>query len=100
MTRNNIFDKNMWCCYILKSKVNGRRYIGVTNDVERRLRQHNGEIKGGAKSTRAGRPYEIYYIVGGFETYSDALKYEYKLKNNKDFYNNLLSSIDVEKNIS
>jgi hypothetical protein len=31
-------------------------YCGVTNDLDKRLRQHNGDIVGGAKYTRANRP--------------------------------------------
>lgn len=38
-------------CYII-AHTNGRStYNGYTNNLERRLRQHNGEIKGGAKAT-------------------------------------------------
>jgi len=39
------------CCYILFNDVNNKTYNGYTNNSERRLRQHNGEIKGGAKYT-------------------------------------------------
>ena len=32
---------------------NNYTYLGITNNFKRRLRQHNGEIKGGAKYTHS-----------------------------------------------
>jgi len=37
------------CCYLLYT--DNYTYIGATIDPDRRLRQHNGEISGGAKAT-------------------------------------------------
>lgn len=42
---------------------NGRRtYVGCTNNMPRRLRQHNGELSGGARATRGGRPWRILFV--------------------------------------
>lgn len=43
-----------YCVYMLKllCRSSTRTYVGMTNDFKRRLRQHNGEIVGGAKYTR------------------------------------------------
>ncbi|AYV83971.1 MAG: putative GIY-YIG endonuclease [Hyperionvirus sp.] len=51
-----------YVCYFLRSlsKWNST-YIGITNRSERRLRQHNGEIKGGARATIPLRPV-VYFI--------------------------------------
>ena len=58
-------------CYLLRSKAptkKGRTYVGFTVDPERRIRQHNGEIVSGAKSTRSGRPWDMLMVVSGFHT--------------------------------
>ncbi|CAI5994309.1 unnamed protein product [Closterium sp. NIES-64] len=50
-------------------------------DAERRLKQHNGEVVGGAKSTRAGRPWALVSVVSGFRTRSEAFQFEWRWKN-------------------
>ena len=69
-----------WCCYILKSTINNKTYIGSTNNTERRLRQHNGIICGGAKATKAMIPSEMYCIISGFVDHQAALCCEWLLK--------------------
>lgn len=58
-----------------------RTYIGATVDLERRLRQHNGELKGGARRTKV-RPGEWYRVcyVRGFKTWQEALQFEWRWK--------------------
>ncbi len=45
----------MWWVYIIETE-SGRFYAGVARDINRRFRQHAGEIKGGAKFFRGDRP--------------------------------------------
>ena len=54
-------------------------YIGKTVNVAKRLRAHNGEIKGGARYTSGRRPVGLVYSEK-FETVTKALKREYELK--------------------
>lgn len=44
-----------WCVYLLRC-ADDTLYTGVTRDLPRRLRQHNGELVGGASYTRGRRP--------------------------------------------
>lgn len=46
---------NDYIIYILFNNSNNCTYVGMTNNPTRRLRQHNGELVGGAKYTTAKR---------------------------------------------
>ena len=54
-----------WFVYMLINKNSTIPYIGKTNDLDRRLRQHNGEIKGGAKRTHRALNFKIEEGRGG-----------------------------------
>ncbi|XP_073310818.1 structure-specific endonuclease subunit slx1 [Primulina huaijiensis] len=70
-----------WVVYlILSSKPPVKTYVGVTNNFSRRLKQHNGELKGGAKASRAGRPWICACLIQGFRNKSTACKVESKWK--------------------
>lgn len=69
-----------WWVYVLVSMSSERTYVGVTNALRRRLDQHNGKLLGGAKSTRAGRPWRVGCTHGPFETKGEALQVEFRLK--------------------
>ena len=63
--------------YWLKS---GKRdYIGTTMDLQRRLRQRNGDLKGGASCTQ-GSTWCVHKTVDGFQSWEDCLKFEWALK--------------------
>lgn len=67
-----------WFVYIVKC-ADGSLYTGVTTDPKRRLRQHNGEIQGGAKYTRLRRPVEMSWQESHPDR-SSAAKREYAIK--------------------
>lgn len=54
-------------------------YIGKTTDLTKRLRQHNGEIAGGAKYTRGRRPVLLKHHEA-FSAHSEAALREIVLK--------------------
>jgi predicted GIY-YIG superfamily endonuclease len=69
--------------YLLES-TNGSTYVGATVDIDRRLRQHNKEIKGGAHATGVkvaqGEIWTRVAYVSGFPDWSSALQFEWRLK--------------------
>lgn len=69
--------------YLLQCTDNAT-YVGATVDVERRLRQHNKEIKGGAHATgskvAAGKSWSRVCYVSGFPNWSSALQFEWRWK--------------------
>ncbi len=69
--------------YLLINTSNQYTYLGITNNSERRLRQHNGIIKGGAKYTRMkkGEGNWTYHIKISNLTKSEALSIERTAKN-------------------
>ena len=50
-------------CYIISSHDKTRTYNGYTNNLTRRLRQHCGEISGGARSTQCRDDWEYIAIL-------------------------------------
>ena len=42
----------MYNVYLLVNDKCNNTYVGITNNLERRIRQHNGEIKGGANNNK------------------------------------------------
>lgn len=67
-------------CYLISSESSHKTYIGATKNLDRRIRQHNGVIQGGAKSTQRDRPWHIVCYCEGFETWKEALQFEWHWK--------------------
>lgn len=63
--------------YLIRSKIFNKFYIGYTTNIKKRLRQHNGEISGGAKKTQRHRPWEYVLYITGFPYEKTALQYEF-----------------------
>lgn len=58
-----------------------RTYIGSTNDLRRRLRQHRREIVGGARATAGRNDWDyLWYLGCSAWTHSNALSAEWHLK--------------------
>lgn len=69
--------------YLLVSS-DGSTYVGATIDLNRRLRQHNKEISGGANLTSMkvakGQTWKRAAYVEGFPTWQAALQFEWRWK--------------------
>ena len=69
--------------YLLHSTSNAT-YVGATVNLEKRLRQHNKEIKGGAHATsikvECGETWERACYVEGFPDWQAALQFEWRWK--------------------
>lgn len=63
---------------------NGSTYIGATINIEKRIRQHNKIIKGGALATSIkvnnGEIWKYYCYVENFPSWNEALKFEWRWK--------------------
>jgi len=68
----------LYITYIVQC-ADGSYYIGITNDLGKRIRMHNGELKGGAKYTRGKRPVVLRYYESKL-THRQAAQREYELK--------------------
>ena len=87
----------MWNVYVLTSQGGEQTYVGATLDIERRLRQHNSELHGGAKYTTSKSSANPKYWsrllhVDGFQSKIEALQFEWALKHTsrkiaKKYYN-------------
>ena len=69
--------------YIIESITNQRWYIGHTNDIDRRLSEHNS---GQNKSTKGKGPWKLIFLKR-FDSNLDANRFELRLKRfrNKKF---------------
>ena len=65
-----------WCLYVVEC-ADGSLYCGITNDLERRLKQHNDGK--GAKYTRARRPVQLKTHWSKL-THKEAARAEYFFK--------------------
>ena len=69
-------EKHIWNVYLVRCSDNSL-YCGITNDFQRRLKEHNSGS--GAKYTRSRRPVALEAISTTM-TKSEALKLEYYIK--------------------
>jgi structure-specific endonuclease subunit SLX1 len=69
--------------YFIQSS-SGSTYIGATVNLDKRIRQHNKEIKGGATATsikvNQGEAWAYVCYVENFPNWNEALKFEWRWK--------------------
>lgn len=66
----------MFYVYVLKSSQDDELYIGSTNDLKRRLKEHQN---GKSSSTKLRRPFELIYYEA-YKNEKDARLREHSLK--------------------
>lgn len=73
---SNLLYMNNYHVYAIKSLKDGRIYVGITKNIEKRLKQHN---QGETKSTKFWKPWKLIYskYIGSRK---EARKEEKKLK--------------------
>ena len=77
----------MFVVYVLISLTTGKRYVGQTVDLKKRLTSHNN---GGSRYTKGRGPWKVVYTEQ-FLTRSEAVCREkfFKTGKGRDFLNNL-----------
>ena len=76
----------MYYTYTMRCE-DGSLYTGITTDIERRFKEHQGKLSGGAKYTKGRIPIKVE-IVWQSDNRSLASKLEYRIKK--------LSKVDKE----
>lgn len=69
-TRRRGGDKIMWYSYVLQSKKNARLYVGVTDDLRRRFKEHDSGQ--GGKYTKDNGPFKLIFYeahINKFDAY-------------------------------
>jgi predicted GIY-YIG superfamily endonuclease len=75
---NNINQNQLtnYVVYLLVNTVHNKTYIGITNNPTRRLRQHNGELVGGAKYTTSNKNLKVKtFFPGSFIIVDDEFSF-------------------------
>ena len=72
---------SMYFVYVLKSLIDGSRYVGATENVEKRLAEHNSGL---AKYSSTKKPFELTWYCA-FQNKDKALRFERYLKQGSGF---------------
>lgn len=72
-----------WYLYVLVSEPTDRTYVGITSALDARLAAHNGARPGGARATRAHRPWRYGAIHGPYPDRAAASRAEWALKHGR-----------------
>lgn len=73
-----VLNRQRWLVYMIQTQ-SGKLYTGITTDLERRFRQHSGEIKGGARFFHLDPAANIVFQEDS-ENRSEATRREMKIK--------------------
>ena len=73
---SNTTSRVFFYVYVLESTIDGKRYIGYTSNIKKRLEEHK---TGGTPSTQPRRPFKMVYFEGCLNS-NDAKRRERYLK--------------------
>ena len=78
----------MYCVYALKSEKDNRIYVGITNNLEQRIKEHN---IGKTKSTKGYKPWKLLHFKEA-ETRLEAreLEKQWKSGSGKEFLKKMI----------
>ena len=82
----------MYKVYLIKSLKDGNYYIGQTNDIENRLKQHN---QGKVRSTKSRTPF-VLLGTEEYQTQNETRYREYQLKNKPSLKKRFISKFENE----
>ena len=82
----------MFYVYILKSKKDGNHYIGSTNNLRRRFKEHN---EGKVYATKFRKPFELVYYEA-YQNDKDARHRESNLKLRSRAFAQLKKRLDIK----
>ncbi|KXJ60553.1 GIY-YIG nuclease family protein [Alteromonas sp. KUL42] len=71
-------SNTQWYLYLIENKL-GQLYTGITTDPARRMAQHSGELKGGAKALKGKAPLSFRLVIK-VESRSQASVLEARIK--------------------
>ncbi len=71
-------EASQWQLYLVRTS-SGSLYAGISTDPKRRLRQHQGELAGGARALRGKGPLQLVWTFTACNR-SHASMLEYQLK--------------------
>jgi predicted GIY-YIG superfamily endonuclease len=57
--------------------------VGISNNFNRRIRQHNQQIKGGARYTKRSTDWQPFVHVCGFASKRQCLQFEWSMKHRR-----------------
>lgn len=69
-------QKKQWFCYLISSSTLKKTYVGITTDVNRRIKEHGHSIKS-ARYTK-GNEWHLICFVSGFHNHIQACQFEKK----------------------
>ena len=93
------FHKDMFGVYILYSEKSNRYYVGYTDDMERRLREHNSLLTDSFTSKHRPWALILFLPVSGERKYAVRMEKLIKGKKSKTFIQNFIKYPELREKL-